>query len=216
MVDLSYDEIENLRDLARKLFLPSAPVTTAELLYGRSAQLRQSRTALAIPGRTIFVHGERGVGKTSLAKTVAYEFHHSASEPPYVGCDPDDDFNALAARILRRCLGQLPGIASKEKRVREMGLQLGAIKLLQRLETESASLPDVKLTPDETVEILSALHRINKNPFVVIVDEVDILKNPSIREQIAFFIKALGDHECTMKFIFCRHRARHRFIAVRT
>jgi Cdc6-like AAA superfamily ATPase len=48
---------------------PSEPISSVQLLKGRTKTLQQIRQALLSPGRNIFIFGDRGVGKTSLAQT---------------------------------------------------------------------------------------------------------------------------------------------------
>jgi uncharacterized protein len=50
---------------------PSRAIKSHEFLQGRDAQLTEVRQALSMQGRHVFIHGFRGVGKTSLAYTAA-------------------------------------------------------------------------------------------------------------------------------------------------
>jgi uncharacterized protein len=56
---------------------PTTPIRSAEFLRGRDKKLEDIRRAVIQPGRHIFIYGDRGVGKTSLAQTAAFE-HQSA------------------------------------------------------------------------------------------------------------------------------------------
>src|SRR5690349_21737323 len=51
---------------------PSSPIESFEHLYGREKQLEQIKQAMFSPGRHVFIYGDRGVGKTSLARTAAF------------------------------------------------------------------------------------------------------------------------------------------------
>jgi replication-associated recombination protein RarA len=80
---------EMIKDLEREQFVkilhthlsPTSPIESEEHLFGRSKQLQSIEQALCAPGRSIFVYGDRGVGKTSLAQTVAYSHQSSICEP---------------------------------------------------------------------------------------------------------------------------------------
>ncbi|WP_407114212.1 ATP-binding protein [Bradyrhizobium sp. LMG 9283] len=60
---------------------PSDTIKTPERLFGREKNLRTIDRALSSPGRQIFIYGDRGVGKTSLALTSAY-LHSATRSPP--------------------------------------------------------------------------------------------------------------------------------------
>jgi uncharacterized protein len=51
---------------------PSEEIRTPERLFGRDKNLTAINRALNSAGRQIFIYGDRGVGKTSLAVTAAY------------------------------------------------------------------------------------------------------------------------------------------------
>jgi uncharacterized protein len=56
-----------------RVLSPSHAIQSAELLRGRTEHLAEIRRALYSPGRQVFIYGHRGVGKTSLAQTAAFE-----------------------------------------------------------------------------------------------------------------------------------------------
>jgi MoxR-like ATPase len=63
-----------------RVLSPSRAIESPELLKGRDDQLREIRRAWYQGGRQIFIYGFRGVGKTSLAQTAA--FQHQSSDAP--------------------------------------------------------------------------------------------------------------------------------------
>lgn len=67
----------------------SVPIRTPEKLFGRERQLEIIQLALKSPGRHVFIYGDRGVGKTSLAHTAANLVQSSDNAPLMVSCDPD-------------------------------------------------------------------------------------------------------------------------------
>ncbi|MEQ9151060.1 MAG: hypothetical protein RLO06_06170, partial [Parvibaculum sp.] len=79
---------EATKNLAARIFRPSQPVKERELLYGRDRQVERTLESLDTPGRSVFMFGERGVGKTSLAQTSAYLFNSSDSDPILISCHP--------------------------------------------------------------------------------------------------------------------------------
>lgn len=81
---------------------PTSPVQSREHLFGRNKQLQMIQQARCAPGRSVFVYGDRGVGKTSLAQTVAYSHQASAYDPVLLACSPDTTFGSLVAEISLR------------------------------------------------------------------------------------------------------------------
>jgi hypothetical protein len=89
----------------QKTLSPTSPIRSPEHLKGREKKLEDIRRAMVQPGRSVFIHGDRGVGKTSLAQTAAFE-HQSASKPPVlIGCDASSTFGRVAQQITTRMLG---------------------------------------------------------------------------------------------------------------
>src|SRR5688572_18770473 len=74
---------------------PSAPIDSEELLYGREQALQTIREAYYTPGRQAFITGDRGVGKTSVARTAGFLLNHATSEPAYVACSRTANFGAI-------------------------------------------------------------------------------------------------------------------------
>jgi Cdc6-like AAA superfamily ATPase len=84
---------------------PTTPIRSAQHLKGREKKLEDIRRALVQPGRSVFVCGDRGVGKTSLAQTAAFEHQSAAKAPVLIGCDASSTFGRVAQQITTRLLG---------------------------------------------------------------------------------------------------------------
>src|SRR5215467_15747429 len=80
---------------------PSRPITSIELLKGLCKKLQQIREAFASPGRHVFIYGDRGVGKTSLAQTAA-SLHNSADASP-ISLSCGASFFQIIQDLLRNC-----------------------------------------------------------------------------------------------------------------
>src|SRR6266404_3536527 len=84
--------------LTRELY-SSRPIDTFEHLRGRDKEMDAIDQALVAPGRHIFIFGDRGVGKTSLAQTAAYKYQSSDNEPIILGCEPKSTFVSILTRV---------------------------------------------------------------------------------------------------------------------
>lgn len=60
---------------------PSRPVRSIEHLRGRDDELQRIERALYADGRNVFIYGDRGVGKSSLAATAAAQYQSVDASP---------------------------------------------------------------------------------------------------------------------------------------
>jgi MoxR-like ATPase len=82
----------------------SQPVSHHELLMVRTDMLQKIDRAFASPGRHIFIHGDRGIGKTSLARAAA-TFHQDSALPLLtVQCEPDASGYSIMRDIAHKIL----------------------------------------------------------------------------------------------------------------
>lgn len=88
-----------------EVFRPSAPVDDLELFAGREKQRSDAIGAVTQIGRHVALYGERGVGKTSLARVLARVLDDPELEgfaAAMVNCNTDSTYNELWANIFRR------------------------------------------------------------------------------------------------------------------
>lgn len=198
---LADDDVVEFKKKARQLFVPSVPIETRDQLKGRERHLDRTLEALHDPGRSVFIYGERGVGKRSLALTAAHAFHNSESAAIHVSCHPSTTMGHLLTQIARRMLSQ-PVIASRKKSVTEAKANLTVVELLHRVEKDPDAVP-AHVDLNDAVDLLNELlPKRDEYPFVIVVDEVDLIASPDVRADISFLIKQLGDHKSRVKFIF--------------
>jgi hypothetical protein len=195
-----------IRNLARPAFeaelrrtlSPSSPIRTPEFLRGRERNLEQIRRAFVQPGRQIFVYGDRGVGKTSLALTAAFEHQPADREPPILSCSGGfyaimrDLLNLLAARSV---------LMAKETRSREFSFSqwLGAKDGKTIEAARVGEMPSVNEVLAALKELCIAGHRDR----VCVFDEFELVAEPEDRQLFGDFIKGLGDQDVPIRAIFC-------------
>ena len=93
---------------------PAQPIQSIEHLHGRSHELDRIEKALFAPGRHVFIYGDRGVGKSSVAATAASQLQSSDAEYIDVACSPDATLRSIVANIAYKALK-----ASRLRKVRE-------------------------------------------------------------------------------------------------
>ncbi|SDB74440.1 AAA family ATPase [Belnapia rosea] len=182
----------------RRTLSPSSPIRTPEFLRGRERSLEQIRRAFVQRGRQVFIYGDRGVGKTSLALTAAYEHQPSGYEPLILSCR--GSFFEIARDLLNR-MAQRSVLLSKETRGREFSLtQVFGVKGNQSVETvrvgEIRSLNDF-------MAALRELCDTGQQGRVCVFDEFELVASQDDRRLFGDFIKQLADQEVPIYVIFC-------------
>jgi Cdc6-like AAA superfamily ATPase len=159
---------------ARLLFTPSTPVDERDLFAGREDERMQLLEAVAERGRHAVVYGERGVGKTSLAK-VFYLWLSSATRRVHkirVQCDPTDDFTSIWRKVFA-----------------EMG-----VEATREGQNEVVSLSEFyadRILPNDVKRELS---RFSPNDVpIIVIDEFDKSRDLRVAELMANTIKSLSD-----------------------
>jgi len=158
------------------LFTPSTPVTTRELFAGRSKQMERMLDAIAETGRHVILYGERGVGKTSLAKIVPLLVPDAGRRLRYVRVQafPHDNFSSVARQVFKKI--RFPA-------------DIGEGEQIYSVEETYARTDEV--TPADFVREMS-LFSAAEIP-VVVIDEFNEIRDEAARLSVANTIKALSD-----------------------
>lgn len=180
---------------------PTTPIRSPEFLRGREKRLEDIRRSLVQPGRHIFIYGDRGVGKTSLAQTAAYEHQSSDHDPIILACDPSSSFYRMAQDIGSALLNSDP-LVTKQVTQGKASATVGHLSVEMQNTIEKGRVPTVTSMNEASalVEFLSRQH--SKQP-VVVIDEFERITNPDERSLFADFIKQLGDRSIPIRLIFC-------------
>lgn len=180
---MEYSEMVKLKASLAVYFKPGTPIDSEQLFAGRQRQIQDVMNAIIQPGLHIIMYGERGVGKTSLAKVVSDIMRRAENfktlNSGTINCDPADNFNTLWRKIFREL--------SVEMELQEAGFEKQTLASAIPL---AENLPKQKLQPDDIRYFLSKI----KGPIVLIIDELDRLSDRMSRLQLADTIKNLSDH----------------------
>jgi hypothetical protein len=183
-----------------EILSPSQPVRSIEYLLGRDDELEAIDRALFQPGRHIFIYGDRGVGKSSLAATAAYQYQSPEASPITVSGSPDDTFKTIIANIATQALGRsmLENVKKNESKGFEWrGLKFGASK-----EVSNIDIVSQLQTVGDAVELLKQIALRHSEKPVVVLDEFDTISDPEERNKFASLLKQFGDQSINLKFIF--------------
>jgi hypothetical protein len=182
------DEKRTLKAHLSAVFRPSAPIDKYSLFAGRQHQTDLLISAVLQTGQHAILYGERGVGKTSLARVLAeilstagFKTVHSDT----INCDSTDDFSSLWHRALKELHFKI-GANSSYKVGRP-----NSYAAPKEEENNLDSLVPAKVTPDDVRRALSTL---TGTSTVIVFDEFDRLINKEAKTLMADTIKNLSDH----------------------
>lgn len=181
-----------------KVLSPSQPIRTPELLKGRVEQLERIRRSLYAAGRHVFIYGERGVGKSSLAATAASEYQSSDALPVQVNCANESTFSGIITSIAKSTAGGIPKQKDTKQKTSFGTKYFGSEKETYVKENVDNKISDIQ---DAIFMLNETLCRDSQKP-VVVIDEFDRITNQVERNKFAELIKALGDQGSEVKLIF--------------
>lgn len=162
---------------ASQLFSPSTPISENDLFAGRASQIRKMLEATTERGKHVILFGERGVGKTSIAKLFS-QFFPSTLRHIYLireQIDPSDNFPSVWHKVFRDIF---------IKRKRSSGEEVSSLSDLYN---------DHVINPDDVRRELEEIFMPNDIP-IIILDEYDKLADMRANELMANTIKSLSDY----------------------
>ena len=166
-----------LRNDINEAFSPGAPIKTLTELSGRAEQRQRLTDIMLRAGEHAIVFGERGVGKTSLARTFFAPLNTATrrvQECP-INCVENDRYTSIWRRVFKRL-----------KRDGENG--------------DISQHYEVEITPDDVLLELSGFS-LNDLP-IIILDEFDRLKDETTRNLLTDTVKLISDDGATAKLLF--------------
>jgi Cdc6-like AAA superfamily ATPase len=173
----SKEDWDSLLFEATQLFTPSTPIDENSLFAGRGPQISKMMDGVLERGKHVILFGERGVGKTSLAKVFHGLFPTTLRHIFAVReqADPSDDFSSIWRKIF--------------KDIHIQATRAGKTEVAPLSEFYSGDI-----APDDIRRELEAVFKINDIP-VLIIDEYDkIGDKKKTNELMANTIKALSDY----------------------
>lgn len=162
---------------ASQLFTPSTPIDENDLFAGRGEQIRKMLDATMERGKHVILFGERGVGKTSLAKVFHNLFPTTLRHIFSIReqADPSDTFTSIWRKVF--------------KDIHVRATRDGKPELVPVADFYSGDI-----APDDIRRELESLFKPNDIP-VLIIDEYDKLSDrQKTNELMANTIKSLSDY----------------------
>ena len=174
------DDLFQLQQRLSEVFKPATPINQRALFFGRERQVFEVVNAINQEGQHIILYGERGVGKTSLAKQLLSRLYSTGGGVivlPHVNCDSGDDYSTIWKKVFMEII---------ELRDRhKLKLSPNVNKLLRSL------VPKKKIDPDLVRRTLAEIGM--EVLLVIVLDEFDTITDPDLRRLIADTVKVLSD-----------------------
>jgi len=198
----------------------SGPIQSTELLRGRQKQLDTIEEALASPGKNIFICGDRGVGKTSLAHTAAFLHQPSGKEPVKLCCDANTTFFDIIYSLAQTLLAN--PMSGNSNSTTKFKVGIPGVSYEKQTTNNDGKIPAVT-DINSTVLLLKHLSGGQAGKTLVVVDEFDLMKREEDKVNFANLLKQVGDQRINIQFIFCgigtslndllgAHGSAHRYI----
>lgn len=178
----------------------SHPVQSLQRLKGRESDLAAIDKALSAPGRHVFIYGDRGVGKSSLAASAAHLYQSADASAIFVSGSVDDTFKTVIANIVYQALRR-PRTENK-KSVKNAGLQWRGLSLGASTEVSWPDIASQIHSVGDAAELLKEVAEVHSENPIVVIDEFDTIKQSDERGKFASLLKVMGDQSIHLKFIF--------------
>lgn len=190
---------EQFGAILRDNLTPAKPISNPQHLRGRQAKLVQIDRAFNSPGMHIFIYGDRGVGKTSLAQSAAVLHQSADAHPIIVACDQQVTFFKLVQDIVNQCV---PANELGKKNQEKFKLGIPGLSYEVSKAIEQCAAPEPKSIND-AILFMKYVRKFHSKEPVVIVDEFDQLKRVEDRKFFADLIKQISDQNVGIRLIFC-------------
>ena len=178
----------------------SKPIQSEEHLFGREEELDRIKKALYISGRHVFIYGDRGVGKSSLAATAANRYQSADSEYIDIGCAPDSTLISIVANIAYQAISA--SRLNNLKKTTSAGFEFKYLRFSQSQEVTRYDLHSEIKSLVDAVEVLREISFLHSSKPIIVLDEFDRIQDRAQRELFADLLKHIGDKKIGIKFIF--------------
>lgn len=176
----------------------ASPIRSIQHLKGREQQLEEIERALYAIGRHVFIYGDRGVGKSSLAATAAYQYQSSDGEPIFVSGSPDETFNSVIANIAMQAVGRSK--IESRKQHESLSMEFRGLKWATGHEISTIDLGSQIKSVGDATELLKQVAQKHSEKPTVVLDEFDTIPDQQERAKFAALLKQLGDQSVALKF----------------
>lgn len=186
----------------RDVFTPAKPIDDASLFVGRGREVRQIVAELNTPGQHALLWGDRGVGKTSLAKYLTMKFRTTIGVERvfYVPCSAGSTFVGILREPLHACgcdTEVTDTTSSLESQVSgrvTVGLAEGSSEI-------GAQTSENRRGPAAAMTSTNACRYLNDLSALLVVDETERISDLDTKINLAELLKQLSDADAKFKVL---------------
>jgi Cdc6-like AAA superfamily ATPase len=181
---------------------PERPIRSSEYLRGRTLELDNIERELRFFHPAIFIYGNRGVGKTSLARTAAQLVTPADREHIYVACAPGSRMLNVLREIGEELLKLIFRCVSAEHICKQVEIEISLTPAIRTSFEKRTPVLPIFDNATSAIRVIRELDSLlpNAKSTVIVLDELEEL-NDHDRTDLAYLIKQLGDQEFQLKFI---------------
>jgi len=179
-------------------FNPYAPIDLPEFFAGRIKHIERLKAEIDSPGRQAAVFGERGVGKTSLAKLAYFFLRRDEEHTHFVRCERASTFDTIFTDVLSSAGFDvvLNGVEFEGDRHGAVALGPVSIGGARRLRKTYRRLSAGRqISPRLLLEVFGERNGL------IIIDEYDRVTDPTTHTRMAELLKHFSDARSLTKII---------------
>lgn len=194
------NEVQLGEVIAAHLF-PSKEIDSPDHLLGREPHLKRIARAFNSHGRNIFIFGDRGIGKTSVARTAAALNNCGDHKHIYVPCSIYNSF----ADVIQAIANEAAKTQGRLTQKRKIGLTLGyaGASIGANFEEAGTAALAKSTTLAEALDVFSLVGTSRKGRTVIVIDEFDRIKGEQDKVLFAELIKNLATRNVEVRLILC-------------
>lgn len=186
----------------RKVFTPHMPVNSVQLFFGRADEVKSIISQINTPGQHALLYGDRGVGKSSLANiatTVLYSGKIMDGSLYKRRCDSRSTFEWLLEGPLKDVGVDIDVTKVTKSHIQGGSANLGITGLGAGIKSDRTTSSEHRgegdVSPSRACELLK------KHQGLLLIDEMEAIKDPAVKWKLAEFIKQLSDENSPFKVL---------------
>lgn len=182
----------------RQAFTPFAPIELPEFFAGRASVIEDIRGELDSPGRQVAIHGERGVGKTSLAALLYFFARYDDKQVHFVRCGQESTYDGICRSLLTSSGVSLAleGVHTESSK----GVR-GQLASIGGEFTKKSTLDYRSFEPSNAFTAERMLREFDQTRALLIIDEYDRVREDRNHARMAETIKHFSDARSQTKIV---------------